>query len=216
MNAVLINGSPKGKNSTSQFLAEQLEILLYEKCSCSHITASSNFSEISDYQVELLQNTDCVIFVFPLYFDAVPSHLFQLLPQLKKHLQNKDITVYAIVNCGFYEGKQTYIAIDIIKNWCAAANIKWGQGLGIGAGEIIPFNIKVPLGHGTMKNLGQAMSSISQNIMVCKPGKDIFISPNFPRAGYILASTILKWHPIAKKNNIKTREIKTAHKNIYE
>ena len=95
-----------------------------------------------------------LVFVFPLYVDSIPSQLLQfliILGELKD--LNHDMMVYCVVNNGFFEGTQNYIAIQQMKNWCAAANLKWGQGVGIGAGEMLPFISDVPLKHGPNKKI---------------------------------------------------------------
>ncbi len=58
-----------------------------------------------------------LVFVFPLYVDSIPSQLLQFLIILgeRKDL-NHDIMVYCVVNNGFFEGTQNYIAIQQMKN----------------------------------------------------------------------------------------------------
>ncbi|HAW69762.1 MAG TPA: hypothetical protein DHD79_09105, partial [Firmicutes bacterium] len=78
---------------------------------------------------------DTLVFAFPLYVDGIPSHLLSCLSQMEgylKPLASKEMRVYAIVNCGFYEGRQNQHALDMMQNWCAKTRLIWGHGLGIG------------------------------------------------------------------------------------
>lgn len=94
------------------------------------------------------------------YIDSIPSHLLRFLVDLEEHtFQKKDIMVYIIVNNGFYEGKQNRIVIEQMKHWCKAVDLKWGQAIGIGAGEMLPLIKDIPLGYGPQKILGTQLIS---------------------------------------------------------
>lgn len=45
---------------------------------------------------------------------------------------------YAVLYTELYEGEQTSIAMEILKNFCTHANIMWGRGLGIGGNGMKP------------------------------------------------------------------------------
>ena len=45
---------------------------------------------------------------------------------------------YAVLYTELYEGEQTSIAMEILKNFCTHANIMWGRGLGIGGNGMRP------------------------------------------------------------------------------
>ena len=44
-----------------------------------------------------------------------------------------------VINNGFFEGKQNHIAMEQMEIWCESAGAKWGQAIGIGTGEMLPF-----------------------------------------------------------------------------
>lgn len=52
--------------------------------------------------------------------------------QTKKGFSNKNINVYCMINNGFYGSWQNYVAVDIMKNWCNAAGLTYGQTPGMG------------------------------------------------------------------------------------
>ena len=122
--------------------------------------------------------------------------------------------VYCIVNNGFFEGTQNYTAIQQVKNWCAAANLNWGQGIGIGAGEMLPFIANVPLKHGPNKNIGYAIGDLAANLLNRQSGKDRFISPNWPRFLWRMQSTKFFWMPRAKSNCLKKQDLYRRTKRL--
>ena len=121
MNISIINGSPKSGESTSGLL---IKYLLQEtgESNAQVFKCSLQATELAE-----IASSDVLVFVFPLYVDSIPSQLLQfliILGELKD--LNHDMMVYCVVNNGFFEGTQNYIAIQQMKNWCAAANLKWG------------------------------------------------------------------------------------------
>lgn len=159
--------------------------------------------------MEQLTGCDALIFAFPLYVDGIPSHLLNCLIQLEMHfsgIKEKDTVVYALINCGFYEGHQAKLALEMMENWCARAGLKWGQGVGIGAGGMLLSIKNVPLGHGPKKSLGKAFKQLSDNILKRTSAGSIFISLNFPRALYKLAAET-GWRLAIKNNGLKTKDL---------
>lgn len=202
MNISIINGSPKSGKSTSGLL---IKYLLQEMGECN---AQVFKCALQTTELAKIACSDVLVLVFPLYVDSIPSQLLQLLIILEelKNL-NHDMMVYCIVNNGFFEGTQNYIAIQQIKNWCAAANLNWGQGVGIGAGEMLSFTVNIPLKHGPNKNIGYAISSLAANLRYKKSGKDSFVSPNWPRFLWRMQSTKFFWIPRARSNSLKKQDL---------
>lgn len=206
MKICIINGSPKASKSTSELLIGYLtpfikgnEIITYNLC-------ETDFSEKQFLQI---QSSEVLIFVFPLYIDSINSLLLRFLIDLeKREFGNKNINVYCIINNGFYEGWQNHVAADIMKNWCEAVGLTYGQTLGVGAGEMLPFLKDIPLGHGPNKNIGIAFQKLSCNVLSLNKGKDLFISPNWPRFLWKIQSSLDFWYPRAKKNGLKRKELK--------
>ena len=133
MRIALINGSPKVKDSSSGLLLEDLKIFLSGKCEVTEIAIHS--PDVSEEAIEELRNTDAWVFAYPLYVDCMPAHLLSCLVQLEdKHVHDRRIHIYGIVNCGFYEGIQTDPALRVLQNWCVKAGFCWGGGIGVGGG----------------------------------------------------------------------------------
>lgn len=200
MKISIINGSPKPAESTSELLIGYLTELLES----DYIVCKPDSSEL---QMSEIANSDAVVFVFPLYVDGIPSHLLRFLNKLEKCDFSDNTVVYCIINNGFYEGSQTRVAINQMKCWCHAAGVKWGSGLGVGAGEMLPFLKDVPLGHGPNKNIGEAFRKLSKLINELKSGDDMFISPNWFRSLWRLQGSLFMWLPRAKRNGLKRCEL---------
>lgn len=208
MKIALINGSPKYKDSASACLLHELKSFLEH----DNITISEHYfrkPQLSIKEIDQISECNVLVFAFPIYVGGIPSHLLNCLIQLESFLSNtkeKDIIVYSIVNCGFYEGHQTAIVIEMMKNWCIKAGIHWGQGLGVGAGGMLLSVKNIPIGHGPKKNLGVAFEKLANNILKYSSGEDIFITLNFPRILYKLAAE-MGWRNSIKANGLKRKDL---------
>lgn len=208
MKIALINGSPKIKNSASSCLLSELKTFLEH----DNNTISEYYfrkPQLSTKEMEQLAECNVLVFAFPLYVDGIPSHLLNCLIQMERFfsiIKEKDIIVYSLVNCGFYEGHQNALAIEIMKNWCEKTELKWGQGIGIGAGGMITSLKDVPIGQGPKKNLGLAFEKLTNNILRHESGDDIFITANLPRIIYKFAAE-MGWRKSIKANGLRRKDL---------
>ena len=204
MKIIIINGSPKTVKSNSEILGNYLFPLLKENNIKKYY---SIYFQLNDKTKNEIYNSDVLIFIFPLYVDGIPSNLLKLLVKFEKENVVKPKTkIYCIVNNGFYEGKQNFLALLHMKNWCKKVNAKWGQGIGIGSGELLPYLKKFKLGQGPLKNLEKILNRLSRNILTLNSDKNIYINPNWPKSLYFIQGSI-SWILEARKNNLKIREL---------
>ena len=204
MKIIIINGSPKTIKSNSEILGNYLFPLLKENNIKKYY---SIYFQLNDKTKNEIYNSDVLIFIFPLYVDGIPSNLLKLLVEFEKENAIRPETkIYCIVNNGFYEGKQNFLALLHMKNWCKKVNAKWGQGIGIGSGELLPYLKKFKLGQGPLKNLEKILNRFSRNILTLNSDKNIYINPNWPKSLYFIQGSI-SWILKARKNNIKIREL---------
>jgi hypothetical protein len=123
-----------------------------------------------------------------------------------KTLPKKPI-VYAVMNCGFWEGKQNQPALELVRNWCYRAGLEWKQGFGIGGGEMQGNGLaSVPCGQGPKKSLGKMMQTFVKNILCQSGGENLFANPNFPRFAFIFIAH-RAWYAMARKNGVKRKEL---------
>lgn len=209
MKIALINGSPKGGTSNSGLLLDRLKPLITEGNELSLYRV--NAKRLKPEQYQELDEVDTIVLAFPLYFDAIPSHLLRMMIELE-HYQtmnqgHKDLMVYALINNGFYEGQQCAIAADIVKNWCMRCGFRYGLTVGHGAGEMLGALKELPLGKGPLKNLGKAMEYISSAILTRSTGESLFTQPNFPRILWRLSGTFYFYNR-AKQNGLRPKELR--------
>ena len=204
MKITIINGSPKTVKSNSEILGNYLFPLLKENNIKKYY---SIYFQLNDKTKNEIYNSDVLIFIFPLYVDGIPSNLLKLLVKFEKEsVVRPETKIYCIVNNGFYEGKQNFLALLHMKNWCKKVNAKWGQGIGIGSGELLPYLKKFKLGQGPLKNLEKILNRLSRNILTLNSDKNIYINPNWPKILYFIQGSI-SWILKARKNNLKIREL---------
>lgn len=204
MKIIIINGSPKTIKSNSEILGNYLFPLLKENNIKKYY---SIYFQLNDKTKNEIYNSDVLIFIFPLYVDGIPSNLLKLLVKFEKeNVVRPKTKIYCIVNNGFYEGKQNFLALLHMKNWCKKVNAKWGQGIGIGSGELLPYLKRFKLGQGPLKNLEKILNRFSRNILTLNSDKNIYINPNWPKSLYFIQGSF-SWILKARKNNIKIREL---------
>lgn len=204
MKITIINGSPKTVKSNSEILGNYLFPLLKENNIKKYY---SIYFQLNGKTKNEIYNSDVLIFIFPLYVDGIPSNLLKLLIKFEKENVIRPKTkIYCIVNNGFYEGKQNFLALLHMKNWCKKVNAKWGQGIGIGSGELLPYLKKFKLGQGPLKNLEKILNKFSRNILTLNSDKNIYINPNWPKILYFIQGSF-SWILKARKNNLKIREL---------
>ena len=179
MHIALINGSPKlsGKGSTAALLT-----MLKSRLDPALVLTEYSAAECPP---AALLAEDALVIASPLYVDALPSALFRLLGRLEEaHRRASAKTpprIYALVQNGFYEGQQTRIALEIIRHWCTCCGFAYCQGLGCGAGGMLPgFAKRETLGQGALKSLGAALDTIAAHIAASKRGPDIFLTLDIP------------------------------------
>ncbi len=204
MQIMIINGSPKLGESTSELLIHHLVSMLGEQIIR---VVNVNRGVFTSEDEEYLQKSDALVFVFPLYIDSIPSHLIKLLLRLESLTYQEGAHVYCIVNNGFYEGRQKKIAINQMQLWCRKTNLIWGQGLGSGTGEMIPIVHNIPLGYGPNKSLGQNLNRIADNIINQKSDETILMQLDWPRPFWHRDASRYLWLPKAKKNGLSKKQM---------
>jgi multimeric flavodoxin WrbA len=208
MKIIIINGSQKTGESNTGIILDELNILF--KTGHEIVNYKLGTKQLSSEELENIVSFDVIIFGFPLFNDSVPSNMLKMIIELESYFANgktKNPIVYSIINNGFYEGKQTHIAFEIIQNWCERCGIKFGGGIGQGAGEMIGATKNIPINSGPFKNLDRSLELLVNKIEL----KEIFgikyLSPYFPRFLWELMSKYTFWHPLAYKNKLNKKDI---------
>jgi multimeric flavodoxin WrbA len=203
-----INGSPKPARtmrfpgSISIHIIEALEARTSGVADCA--TCNIALQERGEI-IETMTGRDALVFVFPLYVDGIPSHMLRFLSEAREDIAAAapGATVYAVLNNGFYEGGQNAVAFEMMRSFTVRAGLKWGQGVGIGAG---PLTQAAPIGHGPARNLSGVMDTLAANIEAGSSAADRTAEPNFPRFLYTLAAHH-QWRKAIRKNNLPPKRL---------
>lgn len=189
-----INGSPRGKNSASKGLIDKVTKMLdTQKTQSQELSVVEWYRKITkEEDFALMSTMNAIVFVFPLYVDAIPSSLLEFMYAFDEYLtkypcpQDKMPKVYAIINNGFIEGKQNSNALQIMAHYAARIGYTWRFGIGIGAGEfvretmeVIPLKSKMKQGiYNALTILATELEGqevIGQNNMMTNPSIPKFI-----------------------------------------
>jgi multimeric flavodoxin WrbA len=202
MKITLINGSPKTTGSVSELVITALRERIGEAAQCQTCHAL----QAGEVLHAALQASDAIVFVFPLYVDAIPSHLLRLMEDLSSEIATlaPGAVVYAISQNGFYEGHQNALALEMVRSFCVRSGLTWGGGLGVGAGGMTEI---APIGNGPMANLGKALDALAQAITSGSSADDSFIEPNFPRFLYKGAAD-LNFRLAGRKSRLSPKQLR--------
>lgn len=205
MKIALINGSPKAKDSASGVLLEDLKGYLGEKAETVQLGFHS--SGVSEEVIEELSAADAWVFAYPLYVDGIPGHLLSCLIQLEEAgLQNRQIHIYGIVNCGFYEGTQAALALRLLRNWSIKAGFIWRGGVGVGGGGGLAMMPKTEPGHGPKAPIDKALAALADRILKREVQEDHYVSVALPRFLYKMGAQI-GWRQMIKANGGKSKDL---------
>ncbi len=201
MNITLINASPKRGNSASNTILQALEKRLAD----AEVTWYDNVSGDVSALLHAVRGCNALVFAFPLYVDGIPANLLRQLEQICPSIAQvaPQAKVYALVNNGFYDGRQNILALEMMQHFTREAGLKWGQGIGIGAGGMIH---SAPIGAGPLARLGKTLNALADTILQRRSAENITLDPNFPRFLYIQAAH-MDWRAQAKKNGLKKSEL---------
>ena len=208
--ALLLIGSPKVKNSTSESLGNYLveglnkKGWIYEK-----LNILSTLKNDEEELIQKVNDTDLLIISFPLYVDSLPSSLIKAIELIgvnrreKKNETNQSLV--AIVNSGFPEAFQSDTALRICESFSKKANFKWLGGLAMGCGPTINGRPIEAFGGMTKKivtALDMATEAIINDEIISSEAIEIMANKMFPTWLYTLVAS-QTWKGQAKRYNMQ-------------
>ena len=207
MKVCLIYASPKAKESTSEVLIHMLKKEMGEEESKEY---QWNQNCVSEEEIKELLESEVIVLAFPLYVDSLPSHLLRNLIQIEKAIKRQESSskpkIYGIVNAGFFEGKQTLLAMECIKNWSKKCRFTFAGGIGIGGGGMIKAIQDLPNQSPPKKRIHQALKQLAENILQGKEEEIRTIDPQYPKLLYKLQAEH-GWRIMAKRNGLKRKDL---------
>jgi len=211
MNALILIGSPKGRNSASYVLGSMLAGYLQKHgatVSEEMVHHGIRSKDGTDRLLDAVDASDLVVFAFPLYVDSLPAPLTCLLERIAERraliVPTRAPRLAALVQCGFPESHQCDTAVGICRVFAERTGMRWAGALAMGMGGSLGGDLKKLPGGG--KNIFRALDMASESLAV---GGDIppeavglFAKPLMPRWMYTAFGN-LGWHMQMRKN--KTR-----------
>lgn len=192
---MILNASPRAPRSNSKRYAEIF--LKYTKGTAEYFNITkTNHMELCS----LSEAYSDVLFVFPLYADAVPVTLLNFLKSLEKYSSSKKPTISVLINCGFIEYKQNNTAVKMVELFCKQNCYSFGSVLKIGSGEAIldsPFKFLV-----TAKIRKLSRSICNKNYITLKTTMPL------PKSLFLKASTQY-WIKYGQKYGTSEEEMQT-------
>lgn len=210
MKIAIINGSPKCKESASGALISDFLACADEKCDCVEIVM--NKPRLTDEIVASLAECEAWVFFYPLYVDGVPGHLLSCLKALEKIKSDfGQKYIYAVSNCGFYDGKQCEWSLEIIGHWSGRAGHIFGGGLGIGGGGALTAVLHLKAGEKPKSKIDKSLNFLLEKILEENIFDNVYASVSFPRVIYKMAAEH-GWGKLLIKNGNRRRDISATPK----
>lgn len=215
-NALILNGSPRGKKSSSESLANYMKKLFETEGIESEIIlilTQLNKEERIKEMVEKIKSADYVVLFAPLYDDCQPSFVtktMEIIAEEKMNLSNK--VFIPIINCGLPEPEQiSEGVIPIYNRFATTVGFKWGGSLAIGGGEGIQGRFGKQLDEiGTFaKNAIEALNDIVQSLVseIQYPNVEIILVPKifykWPLVNLMTSINTKSWKKMAEKKGEK-------------
>jgi len=221
MTITAINGSPKGSVSNSLEVISILKSMLPAETIWRTVSSIKEVrgDEMSGPVDAALVAADVLLIAFPLYVDGLPATLMEYLERYAAARSassalgalgagGRKQRVFAVANCGFYEGEQNAAALEIVAHFCAAAGLEWCGGAGIGTGEMILGIKNMPPEAGIRKPVIGAIRLVADAI-AAEDGRlagPVFTQHGFPWILYKLAGEA-GWRSKVKKNGLARKAI---------
>ena len=224
--ALLLIGSPKGKNSSSYalggYLLGKLEAggMATEEMT---VAAALQSTENQHRMHKAVDAADLVVVAFPLYVDNIPAPLIQTLELIAERRKGRPGVspsagpliqkLAAIVQCGFPETHQNQMAVDIMRQFAKEAGFAWAGGLAMGMGGSVAGKSLAKAGgmfRNVAKTLDMAAASLAAGGSIPEEATALMARPLMPRWLCVLA---VNW---GFRNDIKKRGARgRAHDRPY-
>ena len=189
MKVALVNFSPRGNGSNSRVF----ERYVHQKVGANAQTVELDIRNSAPHKdISVLDECEVWVFFYPLYIDALPSHMLSFIAELERStFFAHSKRLYAVANCGFYEGEQTRLSFEILNNWCLKSGAKWCGGVGIGASGCIEFFERFGVTEGPRIFINRALDFLADNIIDGSSQCNNYVTVALPKRFYKAAGEIL-------------------------
>lgn len=190
---LIINGSPRAPHSHSRLYAKIFQ--KYAQADMINIHTNNHdkiLQQVSQYRH--------ILFVFPLYVDALPVTMIEFLKSWQNNSPVNQPVISCIINCGFIEPHQMDVSVEMVQLFCKQNHLKFCSVLKIASGEAI---LKTPFQYLVKRKIKKLASAI-------KNQKSITLETTMllPKKIFIKASTRY-WIHYASSNHLSQTDMET-------
>lgn len=186
---LLMVGSPKGDKSASNSIVSYLLEKFSEsgvKAERTYIVRDIRTDEGTDKLISLVDDSDILILVSPLYVDSIPAITIKSMEKIYGHKNDsfKKKQMMAIFNCGFPEPHHNDLAIDMCKKFASLSNMEWAGSVTIGMGASLEGQSleKFSMAKNLRNGLDMAVDALTKGKPVPKEAEIISSKPFMPVA----------------------------------
>lgn len=168
---------------------------IIQKCTQKEKLVAVKIEEDMDWNsvYRYLEDANAIVLAADVYLDSVPSGVLRFLEKVEQAVIGGESIggrFYAILCTELYEGEQTSVAMEVLKNFCVHANITWGRGLGIGGNKMETPQRKDSFWSRLHKSTSDfRTASLQEQALFIREkiqGTDVYIKPEYvSRKGYI-------------------------------
>ncbi|WP_297520227.1 NAD(P)H-dependent oxidoreductase [uncultured Clostridium sp.] len=210
---LMLNLSPKGKNSNSMLMLNYLKEKFNEKEDTQKFELSiktlREFGKDREKLLKIMNEVDDVIFAAPLYVDTLPSYVIEFLDYLSDNFKpTKAVNLYGVINCGFLEPYYNLPALNILENFADEIGVNWRCGLGLGAGGFLGGSKdNIPLEARVKSDVNFALNSFTESFFstAALNDKNITATARMPKRLYGLVADH-SFKKLAKENKVKIKD----------
>lgn len=207
MNALILVGSPKGRNSSSYLLGSKLAdglrnhgLTVREELVQPAIRSEEGVQRLLD----AVDASDPVVVSFPLYVDSLPSPLIRLLELVAERgsaAAKGSPRLAVIVQCGFPESHQCDTAVGICRIFAERTGMRWAGALAMGMGGSLERGFRKLPGGGrnVLRALEMASESLAKGGGIPGEATELIARPLMPRWMYTLFGNV-GWRMRLRKN----------------
>lgn len=211
MNALILTGSPKGRNSSSFLLGSTLGEGLRKRGVAvrdGFVQQGLRTEEGTRQLLDAVDSSDLLVLAFPLYVDSLPAPLTRLLELVAERRATADNPVAprlaVVVQCGFPEAHQCDTAVGICRLFAGRTGMRWAGALAMGMGGQLGGGFRKLPGGGRniLEAIDRTAESLARGGDVPGEATALFGRPLVPRRMYTLFGN-LGWRVQMRKNKAR-------------